>query len=117
MELFTTKNGVVYHTYMYNGERVVLFADGDDAKRKNLNIIDTDAFYHAAVSFEEVKNLPIESYKDCLWWPQGSGDGDDCEIIIAPVTAEDAATDEKFDLFCSVGHYEFEVAWDKGEIV
>ena len=117
MKLFKTESGIVYHTYMYEGTRVVFFMDGRDAEKLGLNIIDTDEFYHAAVSFEEVKDLPIESYKDCLWWPQGSSDGDDCEIIIAPVTAEDAATDEKFDLFCSVGHYKFEVAWDNGEIV
>ena len=101
MELFKTESGLVYHTYMYEGTRVVFFMDVDDAEKLGLNIIKTDEFAHAAVSYDEVKNLPIETWKGMVYWPQcNGGEGDDCEIIRENVSAEDASTDEK--LFKSV---------------
>lgn len=117
MKLFKTESGLIYHTCMYKGTMVVFFMDDRDAKKLKLNIIETDELDHAAVSYEEVKNLPLKKWKDLVYWPQGMGiDGDDCEVILAEVSLEDAAVDDKYKQFCTKSFYEFEVAWD-GEIV
>lgn len=118
MKLFKTESGVIYHTYMYNGTRVVFFNDYRDAESLGLNVVDTDDMGHGMVRYDEVKNLPFEKWMGEVWWPQCLGEeGDDCDIILAIVSMEDASTDDKCEQFCSKRFYEFEQKWDNGEYI
>ena len=121
MILFTGTNGggdYTYHTYMFNGTRVVFFMDYHDAEKLQLNIFDIDEPGHAAIKYDDIKNIPVEKWKNYAYWPQCIGEeGDDCEIIVAKVSLEDASTDEKLEQFCSKRFYDFEVKRDNGEIV
>ena len=99
----TNKRGIPYPYYMYNDEKVVFFMDEDDAKKLNLDIIDTDEYCHAAVLYSESAQEWLNN--DLLWWPQttySERDSDGIEIVIAEIHPEDACSDcPDAELFCS----------------
>ena len=109
-EEFKKGTGKKYPIYIYEGKQVAFFMDGSDAEALGLNIIDVDAFNHAAVLYDaDVVQEWLD--KHLLWWPQvlnNEQGKDGIEIIVGRVLPEDSLGGEKYELFASLAYVQCE---------
>ena len=103
--------------YMFKGVQVVIFFYDDDAKKLGLNIIETDAFGHAAVKYDDVKDRD-DVDEEMLYTPLY--DAEEGEEIIISYDAMDVDYEGPDCRFCTKEwakecHAYFEFSFNQGE--